>query len=56
MDDFITLDFLEDTIPVFDFAPPAPTEPTPEGYDDSMRMVANGDSPDGYFGGYCVVA
>ncbi|KAL1742315.1 mating pheromone precursor bbp2-4 [Schizophyllum fasciatum] len=55
MDDFITLDFLEDTGPAFDLPPPGTPSP-PDGPAEFMRMVANGDSADGYFGGYCVVA
>ncbi|TRM58336.1 mating pheromone precursor bbp2-4 [Schizophyllum amplum] len=58
MDTFTTLECLAETAPVQEAAPSVtPSEPSAsEGFDDFLRMVADSDSPCGYFGGYCVVA
>ncbi|KAL1664283.1 hypothetical protein GGF50DRAFT_115252 [Schizophyllum commune] len=58
MDAFFTLEDIIDTAPLS--ASDADFSTTPEPIrgelDDMMRFVADADSPDGYFGGYCVVA
>ncbi|KAL1741338.1 mating pheromone precursor bbp2-4 [Schizophyllum fasciatum] len=56
MDAFCTLDIITEAAPTFDTPHPAIAFRAPEHCDDFMRMVANSDSADGYFGGYCVVA